>query len=222
MKRHGFTLIELLVVIAIIAILAAILFPVFAKAREKARQASCNSNLKQIGLAFLQYAQDYDEKLFGARVPREGWTGAIMPYMKNTQVFVCPSWSGTPRYYGTAPGPAGCGLGCSPMVSSFYGGYTYANQNANITIAGGSMCLGQTVGISLGTYDSPATTQLAYDGTCNHGTPSGTTRPQPYQNFHADIPTPTPLVATALLGRHNEGANFVFLDGHAKWNRNWQ
>jgi len=62
MKKHGFTLIELLVVIAIIAILAAILFPVFAKAREKARQSSCLSNLKQIGLAGLSYAQDYDEK----------------------------------------------------------------------------------------------------------------------------------------------------------------
>jgi len=62
MKRHGFTLIELLVVIAIIAILAAILFPVFAKAREKARQSSCLSNLKQLGLACLSYAQDYDER----------------------------------------------------------------------------------------------------------------------------------------------------------------
>ena len=110
--RRGFTLIELLVVIAIIAILAAILFPVFAKAREKARQASCLSNVKQLGLAFLQYAQDYDE-----RMPMGGWSGTesvswpngtvtythpwflrLYPYTKNIQIFNCPSasyaWAG--------------------------------------------------------------------------------------------------------------------------------
>ncbi|HUS80581.1 MAG TPA: DUF1559 domain-containing protein [Armatimonadota bacterium] len=89
----GFTLIELLVVIAIIAILAAILFPVFAKAREKARQASCTSNLKQLDLALLQYAQDYDEKL--PERYRSGfgqWCIAhLEPYMKNTQIGICPS-----------------------------------------------------------------------------------------------------------------------------------
>jgi len=96
--RRGFTLIELLVVIAIIAILAAILFPVFAKAREKARQSSCTSNEKQICLAVMSYAQDYDEILpayynFGAAVPAGAryWQEVIMPYIKNTQVFVCPS-----------------------------------------------------------------------------------------------------------------------------------
>jgi prepilin-type N-terminal cleavage/methylation domain-containing protein/prepilin-type processing-associated H-X9-DG protein len=112
MKRNGFTLIELLVVIAIIAILAAILFPVFAKAREKARQASCLSNIKQLGLAFMQYSQDYDEVL-----PAYAWAGTesvtwpggsvsvsnpwflrIYPYTKNIQVFNCPSatvkWGG--------------------------------------------------------------------------------------------------------------------------------
>ncbi|MCD6362217.1 MAG: DUF1559 domain-containing protein [Armatimonadetes bacterium] len=91
MKR-GFTLIELLVVIAIIAILAAILFPVFAKAREKARQTSCLSNLKQIALASLQYAQDYDEKLETYSSPHVGsWREMIEPYCKNTQLFYCPS-----------------------------------------------------------------------------------------------------------------------------------
>jgi len=206
MKRYGFTLIELLVVIAIIAILAAILFPVFAKAREKARQSSCSSNLKQIGLGFLQYAQDYDEKLFGARVPREGWTGAIMPYIKNSQIFGCPSWTGN---LASITRGSGCG-GCGPWVSVLWGGYTYANQNSNITTSGASMCLSQSASISLGTYDSPATTQLAYDGTCPHGTPSSTARPQPVANFHVHF------------NRHNEGANFVFLDGHAKWNKTWQ
>ncbi len=95
--RRGFTLIELLVVIAIIAILAAILFPVFARAREKARQSSCLSNLKQIGLASMMYAQDYDEKLSpydppnGTQyLPYTLWT----PYIKNIQVWQCPSDSG--------------------------------------------------------------------------------------------------------------------------------
>jgi prepilin-type N-terminal cleavage/methylation domain-containing protein/prepilin-type processing-associated H-X9-DG protein len=106
MKRKGFTLIELLVVIAIIAILAAILFPVFARAREAARATSCKSNLKQIGLAVRMYSQDYDECL-PFRVngrewnPATPWTPAVVdgmywgwfyePYTKNKQIFVCPS-----------------------------------------------------------------------------------------------------------------------------------
>ena len=93
MRRAGFTLIELLVVIAIIAILAGILFPVFARAREKARQSSCASNLKQIALGQLMYAQDYDER-FSGRAKRTidvPWTTLITPYIKNSQIFVCPS-----------------------------------------------------------------------------------------------------------------------------------
>ncbi len=101
--RRGFTLIELLVVIAIIAILAAILFPVFARAREKARQTSCLSNMKQIGLAVLQYCQDYDEMFprytniqvdgYNDGVSSNGistWS-TILPYCKNVQIFRCPS-----------------------------------------------------------------------------------------------------------------------------------
>jgi len=100
--RKGFTLIELLVVIAIIAILAAILFPVFARARENARRSSCQSNLKQIGLGLSQYTQDYDEMYpqvypdaatnpcCDARRPG-GWTQVIQPYIKSTQLFACPS-----------------------------------------------------------------------------------------------------------------------------------
>jgi len=101
--RRGFTLIELLVVIAIIAILAAILFPVFAKAREKARQSSCLSNSKQIMLAFMQYKQDYDERWplqYWSGTAWEPavsgyWVGEISPYIKNTQIFLCPSTSAT-------------------------------------------------------------------------------------------------------------------------------
>jgi prepilin-type N-terminal cleavage/methylation domain-containing protein len=115
-QAPGFTLIELLVVIAIIAILAAILFPVFARARENARRASCASNLKQLGLAFIQYAQDYDERLPNATDGTAGvdlmggWMfykffpantstsrqfypaqGGIFPYTKNEQIYICPS-----------------------------------------------------------------------------------------------------------------------------------
>src|SRR4028118_560172 len=108
--HRGFTLIELLVVIAIIAILAAILFPVFARARENARRASCQSNLKQIGLGVMQYIQDYDEKFpptyvsldgaAGYTAPAvnttpaanadQGWAQIIQPYMKSTQLLQCP------------------------------------------------------------------------------------------------------------------------------------
>ncbi|MDR3707066.1 MAG: DUF1559 domain-containing protein [Capsulimonadaceae bacterium] len=104
MKRLGFTLIELLVVIAIITILAAILFPVFATAREKARQTSCASNLKQLGLAVVQYIQDYDEDLPSPSVATTtsysstgqwtcgmGWAGLLYPYVKSRGVYTCPS-----------------------------------------------------------------------------------------------------------------------------------
>ncbi|MDI9586046.1 MAG: prepilin-type N-terminal cleavage/methylation domain-containing protein [Acidobacteriota bacterium] len=108
MRRHGFTLIELLVVIAIIAILAAILFPVFARAREKARQTSCLSNLKQLQLGMMMYAQDYDSRnVQGAFVTsnpptptgpyarnganRYWWFDCVTPYLKNTQIIICPS-----------------------------------------------------------------------------------------------------------------------------------
>jgi prepilin-type N-terminal cleavage/methylation domain-containing protein/prepilin-type processing-associated H-X9-DG protein len=108
-KSRGFTLIELLVVIAIIAILAAILFPVFARAREKARQTSCASNENQIGLALLQYAQDYDETMiepaFGAPGPSDAvnnykWMDAIYPYVKSTGVFNCPDDGNTVNFHG--------------------------------------------------------------------------------------------------------------------------
>jgi prepilin-type N-terminal cleavage/methylation domain-containing protein/prepilin-type processing-associated H-X9-DG protein len=94
-RRLGFTLIELLVVIAIIAILAAILFPVFARAREKARQTSCLSNLKQLSLGLLMYMQDYDERMpilfSGTGWWYQTWKSRILPYVKNGQIYACPS-----------------------------------------------------------------------------------------------------------------------------------
>jgi prepilin-type N-terminal cleavage/methylation domain-containing protein/prepilin-type processing-associated H-X9-DG protein len=100
---HGFTLIELLVVIAIIAILAAILFPVFAKAREKARQTTCTSNMKQLGLAFAQYEQDYDEH-FTHPDPwytAQTWGGQIYAYVKSTGAYTCPDDPTNPNANGT-------------------------------------------------------------------------------------------------------------------------
>src|SRR5438876_163835 len=97
-RNVGFTLIELLVVIAIIAILAAILFPVFAQAREKARTASCGSNARQLGLAINMYKQDYDEHFpFGGWRPNDDgtwdWQNSTAPYIKNRGIFRCPSSS---------------------------------------------------------------------------------------------------------------------------------
>lgn len=122
-RRRAFTLIELLVVIAIIAILAAILFPVFAQARERGRMASCTSNLKQLGLATQMYAQDYDGG-FPLHLSLPGgngfyWFGAIRagtvdktqgllyPYTRNHQIGLCPSFTGRPRYQGVATGGYG-------------------------------------------------------------------------------------------------------------------
>ncbi len=103
MMRQGFTLIELLVVIAIIAVLAAILFPVFSAAREKARATTCISNMRQQGLAMLQYVQDYD----GVYLPFPQWKSRLDLYMSNRNLFECPSRPQLPWYYGH-----GVNLGC--------------------------------------------------------------------------------------------------------------
>jgi len=125
--RKGFTLIELLVVIAIIAILAAILFPVFARAREKARQASCLSNLKQIGLAEAMYAQDYDER-FVPVAAGDGtgkvvtWMTLLQPYIKNLQVIECPSDEGDATALASW---------VSPNEMSFYNGVWHVSYSGN-------------------------------------------------------------------------------------------
>lgn len=134
--RRGFTLIELLVVIAIIAILAAILFPVFAKAREKARQASCLSNIKQLDLALLSYSQDYDESFHPHRdsLSTYGWADILNPYCKNSQIFKCPSRS-----------DAGTRVGAATNIATYYGW----NWNYLGSVAGG---------VSLGQVTKPAET----------------------------------------------------------------
>ena len=194
LMRKGFTLIELLVVIAIIAILAAILFPVFAKAREKARQSSCLSNLKQIGLACLQYTQDYDETMvFGSGYQGNeiNWELKVAPYIKNTQVFQCPSNGTIPGNYGGGPpGP----FPTNPVV------YSYA--------------LPHRYGAKLGTIGYPAQTALTNDG-C-HPAVSGYNGavPKKCTGFN---PCQTNLPITENDFYHNGGSNIVFWDGHAKW-----
>ncbi|MCE5241118.1 DUF1559 domain-containing protein [bacterium] len=194
--RSGFTLIELLVVIAIIAILAAILFPVFAKAREKARQSSCLSNLKQLGLACLQYAQDYDECFpyyyhFAVAGYNDGVSAngisdysGLIPYIKNLQIFACPSLRPTPTYtYGSS--------GVVITTNYLFNNYIHLNGPPSYN--------------SLGAITSPAQTVLMAE----------------YRNYHGAFFGYAPPGANWPLSNmpfsHNDGVNIVYTDGHAKW-----
>ena len=200
--RRGFTLIELLVVIAIIAILAAILFPVFARAREKAKQTACLSNCKQIGLATMMYCQDYDEFYPQTWVgfPRTVWAHVIQPYMKNTQLMVCPSkpqqsWSGG---ISTRPG-YGNGLADRRM------GY---GQNTSYSGAGAGHD-----GIGRG-YNTLSDVKAPAD--CVVYADSKPYNPSSYGDFICDTVQVQNASARPAF-RHNDGANFIFADGHAKW-----
>lgn len=165
-QNQGFTLIELLVVIAIIAILAAILFPVFARARENARRGSCLSNEKQLALAAMQYTQDYDERLFGFYTgpasSQVTWMNRLQPYMKSTQIFVCPS----------------------ETVATITGGITTANtsycyNNLYLSDSGNTASAG---GVSLAAITNVAETVIFAESTNGTGTrytcnPTGSNKP---------------------------------------------
>ncbi len=186
--RRGFTLIELLVVIAIIAILAAILFPVFARAREKAKQTSCLSNMKQIALGQLMYAQDYDDETVrwngywdsGEYNPPQFayWYEYIMPYVKNDQIFICPS--ATDRALDPGYAPANTYL-CNYAVSN---GWPMQN---------------------LSEFMTPAATVMMCETQSNN-----------YYRYRL-APNSDYAIDSAARHRHNDGLNIALADGHAKW-----
>jgi prepilin-type N-terminal cleavage/methylation domain-containing protein/prepilin-type processing-associated H-X9-DG protein len=208
--RRGFTLIELLVVIAIIAILASILFPVFARARESARKSSCQSNLKQMGLAWMQYAQDYDDKVMpggalGATVAEPKlWVGVfdgsnniiprtsyLEPYMKADQVYACPSFVND---------------SAAVWKSSFLG---YGYNRHLFGVIGNAFTPYSERTIS--SFERPAETLAFSDsGLMNAG--GGVEWTQ------WSYPTQPPGGArwASFHGRHNGTGNVLFIDGHVK------
>jgi len=209
-RKRGFTLIELLVVIAIIAILAAILFPVFARARENARRTSCQSNLKQIGLGFMQYTQDYDERLpaggsatnttLDDAIQRSGWRGYIsnplMPYIKSGQLWSCPSDAGTQQNQGVS-GPV-----ADPRFYKVSYGYNYSGTGGGFSMPSCSN--------SIAAMQRPSQFLLLWDS----------------QNRWADGTNFWPRDVTEYLkknhpyhSRHLETAGYLWADGHVKSQR---
>jgi prepilin-type N-terminal cleavage/methylation domain-containing protein/prepilin-type processing-associated H-X9-DG protein len=211
--RRGFTLIELLVVIAIIAILAAILFPVFARAREKARQASCLSNIKELTLGLLMYVGDFDEKFPMCRYPDNtyfpspidgvsctfSWPQLAYPYLKNAQILECPSDDRARPNYSN---------GSTTNMSRYsYGrNYGYFNGDKSSLVAG-NIRLAQVL-------EPAATILLGEADNCNRCGPRTANWPAGGGSVSVDE-----LMGGYLDPRHNGGMDFSFFDGHAKWSK---
>ena len=238
-KRSGFTLIELLVVIAIIAILAAILFPVFAKAREKARQTSCLSQTKQLGLAFIQYYQDYDEKLPAGSINTvdttdnagAGWAGQIYSQVKSVSIYKCPDDS-------TANGPTFNNVVQVPVSYGFNSNAAGQTQAIYNNVAK-SVLLFETVGntadvtnISSAAKTSGDANSFAGNGIVNGGAgavdnPATATGSGGVAAYATGYLAGSGATATGtnvgqfatVTGRHSDGSNFLMADGHSKWFR---
>jgi len=234
-RTRGFTLIELLVVIAIIAILAAILFPVFAKAREKARQTSCMSNMKQLGTALLAYVQDYDEMTpADTRLPTTNpappvpganditWALAtIQPYITTPGILKCPSDPGTsPMRSDGLPlpkDPNDIGVSYEPTVAT-------PNGTAGGNPAGDAWGIMRWNGMGLAEIAAPADTVAIAEK--DHNVPMFNVIRSPlywYGRYVANSPNVNGganagFKADCFIAiRHNNGANYAFADGHVKW-----
>ena len=219
-QARGFTLIELLVVIAIIAILAAILFPVFARARENARRASCQSNLKQIGLGLLQYSQDYDELLMpvyvGPAPNQDFWTISIQPYLKSTQILQCPSDSmnyGASGYYANALWAGG--NSASSGHHAPFADFTFSGSFRPVSLAS-LATVSTTYWVVDGSHGDTGVGSAG--GGCLYGDALTENNPTiqtkwgvPSLNFPRDPPN-----GYNASARHLETCNVLFTDGHVK------
>lgn len=222
-RSHAFTLIELLVVIAIIAILAAILFPVFAQAREKARQTSCLSNARQIGLGGAMYTQDYDEIIVPTWLvysydpfDEPLWPRLIQPYLKNTQILSCPSNAQNTRYTPQPPGWEDLdALGLWGIFGAYGRNACVANHDAalaGVVEPANSVLFSETLTKAA---KFPTRPNLGwYLAFWHDPTPEGDTL-CPYEQSEANRWYGENGAPPADW--HNGGANVAFFDGHAKW-----
>lgn len=214
--KSAFTLIELLVVIAIISVLAAILFPVFARARENARKTSCLSNVRQLGLAFTQYFQDYDEQfpLLGKNgAPDTSWIYTMQPYIRSTQMLRCPSdasaqWLKDGNWFDPTVTTLADGVTKARRTSYTLNGYLPAG-NSNPGQGGNFPHLAdiKKPGSVIFLAESPSTFTGPYFHAHTWNPPTSTSHWIVAQNRPDDI----------AHDRHLNGFNAAFLDGHTKW-----